>query len=849
MKEYREKIILTNPDEEVTTEREIDPALQQEVLDALEALDIIDYGEEGELLVDIVYLRALSYVDLRKQLGDAELFTSRHLGNRSKRDTLFLAFKDRKVISTDEYYADDVRKTKDLFYSPQSDKEALDINAIKRADFYMGAWEMQSQGSDRHQFHPGMTDSALNMSEVTIAALTYHPSYGNGSRDKDGVLQVFDPRKKSYGPVTAEVFTRGFGYTGERKGQQGGIESPRQYLRGDGMQLAEAGLLRPEDFKVQSGSSTAEEQRIYRRKRFGARGSMTIDSIRYYFGSALKGKDVLVYQLSPTTGGIVENIGGKEVVTHIFDLTTKKDGRLQKRDSTLWDAGKAVTNLRPVAALDAVERERMGGYAAVIAFTEDIEQQAGVNMSQLDTTTQLHAFEAATVLLQDKERIINFASEFGLDGMQAFLSAEHGTEMGERVLVLAEHAKRKEQVHAVFREYASVARIASRLASKIEDQPEQADRIREIILRKGKEFLVAGAQIASAKRWNESQMRSIADAMQEYRRYVEEYISIPPQDHPTDLYSVPSEFAVAQTARMEARWYKEIQAQREGGSSLYDSARLSEAFYAAYVEMNTDASETTGDTARERSRLMTFIDKLPQGSSVFDAGCGDGERITEYVAAARPDLRITGVDLLAPEEKSHMGVDGNVLYKQGDLTNLEEFPNAQFDAVMSNWSVVCDILARKDQIQMFREFSRILQEGGQLYIDIPWLEGGDGSWEEAAKAFQQEHPGGEYPYGMIEAPFQKEDGTVLVKKFDIYPYQELVSLLEQAGLEVVNPLQKGSQQARGADSPYESPGWRTGGEMSKPRITIIARKKVGGAQASNSLLFGIGLPSHLKNAS
>ncbi|GAA2915162.1 class I SAM-dependent methyltransferase [Streptomyces mexicanus] len=108
-----------------------------------------------------------------------------------------------------------------------------------------------------------------------------------------------------------------------------------------------------------------------------------------------------------------------------------------------------------------------------------------------------------------------------------------------------------------------------------------------------------------------------------------------------------------------------------------------------------------GGEPRAAAAAAAVLGLLPEGTrEMLDVGCGTGI-VTRRLAAARPALRVTGVDRAA-------GQAGGVL---ADSRRLP-FPDGRFDAVTSVWVLH---LASADARAVVAECARVLKPGG-VYV-------------------------------------------------------------------------------------------------------------------------------------
>jgi ubiquinone/menaquinone biosynthesis C-methylase UbiE len=109
----------------------------------------------------------------------------------------------------------------------------------------------------------------------------------------------------------------------------------------------------------------------------------------------------------------------------------------------------------------------------------------------------------------------------------------------------------------------------------------------------------------------------------------------------------------------------------------------------------------------------------PDGGAVLDVGTGPGVLLVE-LAARRPDLRLTGVDLsadmVAAATRNLAPFGERARTRVGDVTSLP-FPDRSFDLIVSSLS-----LHHWDHPEAAApELARILRPGGQVYIyDFPF---------------------------------------------------------------------------------------------------------------------------------
>jgi len=108
---------------------------------------------------------------------------------------------------------------------------------------------------------------------------------------------------------------------------------------------------------------------------------------------------------------------------------------------------------------------------------------------------------------------------------------------------------------------------------------------------------------------------------------------------------------------------------------------------------------------RKMKYIRKFLDSLPHGIKILDAGCGEGVLVEEYRSKGR---QIEGMDLNYESESVRRGDILAMPYKEGT-----------FDVVLC--LDVFEHIAFKDQPRCLQEIRRVLRAGGTLLISIPNL--------------------------------------------------------------------------------------------------------------------------------
>lgn len=772
-------------------------------------------GEDEEprevLVCDIDKLKSGDwkfYRDLRTDLGP--IATNRELGKNNVQRTFYHILRDQKVFSQEDY--EKLKKgkkvePKPLFYIPKDTESALSIDEIKKSRFYMGLWELPTYSRGSYPTSEKGFESNLSPWETITSTLIYHPQFGDGERNDEGKLMVNFPDGKGKKPITSEFF-REWGYTGKPGGKRLPIWRTQEFFADRCPRMLEKGLVRLDDFKVQEGYRTADRFRVGARSTTET-GQVMIDGVRYTLGREFGGDNFQVYKLSPDLAAVVEERkDGSYKISKLFELEIvdqKKVGEWEeggKRYKYVNRGGFREFSLDQLAEGNPEYAAIAENFEQFLRFSQRVSQEVGLNLSEFSLDEQWYA----TAVYQEygeQKRFWKSLEEYELDGLRALMAMEGSLGNADLVLEIGE----KTDAKALFADASSILEIVNRYEGEVRNRLDEKDRkyvddIAQVVLNHTSRLMLSSVPVLRGE-IEHLDIHDVVFALRSFRARVEdiyskffkEKIDEGAYRRLLDTFSQAKTNSSVQALALETLeqwWLREVAADsRKRARSVINEG---DGFYKDNEALFASASETTGDTERELKRFKDFVEEADIQGLVVDIGCGDGKRITAPMAKyLEGKAKVIGVDRLKPsaEKRKNLG------FVQGDLTELS-FPDSSAQLITAHWSVLNDLIMRSREIGALDEVARVLEQGGSFYLDVPYLEGGKGSWEETAREYRKKNPSSRF--GMIVAEFPGERA----KHFNIFPEADLQAMLKSSGFSV-----------------QRKDIWRT--KSGKPRATYIAR--------------------------
>ena len=499
-------------------QQEREHAFQEKGFELLEALGVVE-REGGQVMVDIGKLReltdgAVKYSNengynflTRKGVRDTHTVASiardlfRQYGDLYQGDItsfLFSLFKEEKVNSWQELEAWEAAghvgqppEPKPLFYLPENNEAAFDVEKIKAAQFHLGLWEVGTSNNLVRRAHSDYSPQHPNLpfKEAEMACVLYHPQYGNGERNNRGrlVVNYKDGSRKQITQKWIENTSFGFFRGGQQFGEPGEkLKSMRAFLENEGLpNLTKTELLRPTDFEAMSGGIT----RLFgETKNIGVNGYVIIEGARYYVGKMYGKEPHRAYRLSDQVAAICKIVDGQEKIVATFTLKKRDelthavqtkyvrtavwhpagksgfyDVRREAFTITPYDEKAAPIFTMPGEAAQAnMGSEEFGELEKV---KKEVARETGVSLESLSPRERRVFLNKYAEAGQRKKRdYLGLIEAYGPAVATAFLASEFNAKAPEEILALGEIGESEKfpmaDVQKILDDYAGTVRVA-----------------------------------------------------------------------------------------------------------------------------------------------------------------------------------------------------------------------------------------------------------------------------------------------------------------------------------------------------------------------------------------------------
>ena len=416
--------------------------------DKLQEMNFFDVNEDGRKIFDVGKMKDELTGNVLKKLG--AIFEGKYFGNRNISKTLHLLFNNVKGISKEDY-ENGIREEKDLIYFPKSERDALDIEKIKKSDFYLSLYDLIGKVGSYDKTRYGNLES-LDYREVVLPLLIYHPHYGNGYRDsKDGKVYVFDKKANDFVLLTSEFIQKNWGVFGPH-GRGDNFAQPQLFVKKHLSHLVEKGILIPEDFTTRRDirNRNSADRAILKIK---SKGQIWFNGMEYSTGIESAKSGNKAYQLSKKLGGITDESGELKTIFNLFEKNEKFSRTPGNSPKKYYQVRKNETNPREFKKEEFFSRlsnesdedytkrlNEIADFKDVLEASDKLITQENLNLVELDFKNQLLA---ATLYKKiGEEKFMNFIHEYRTDGLRACLALENGNEMEK---VISQITKQKEK--------------------------------------------------------------------------------------------------------------------------------------------------------------------------------------------------------------------------------------------------------------------------------------------------------------------------------------------------------------------------------------------------------------------
>ena len=147
---------------------------------------------------------------------------------------------------------------------------------------------------------------------------------------------------------------------------------------------------------------------------------------------------------------------------------------------------------------------------------------------------------------------------------------------------------------------------------------------------------------------------------------------------------------------------------------------------------------TPDDYERYHDWVQLLVDRLPQGSSVLDIGCGCGLPATKLLAE---DFDVTGVDFSEVQIERAKKLVPKAQFLCSDISELT-FPPESYDAIVSFYAIIH--MPLDEHPKLFASIAQWLRPSGYFLATI-----GHGAWTGTEEAYL-DVPGGKMAWSHAD---------------------------------------------------------------------------------------------------
>jgi GNAT superfamily N-acetyltransferase len=373
----------------------------------------------------------------------------------------------------------------------------------------------------------------VSTAELFIAAQLQGPL--KARRDTGGKLEVFDSEQNNHVPFSFNGFERLVkrrvqvtNPKGQREDFRGGSHFVGQYTPN----LVKVGLLHQRDFRTRTGSKSTEVHRVHERRVNPKAPTVNIGnetgSVKYYIGrdklvgTEIPTTSIVVTQLDPSTAGVIEDQHGRQQLIYTFDLLGPEETRERRSQVLAKNPNLSPSEISARTVVNATDmRSRMKAYDITEVIPQRADEpakeygkrvsdlsdfdfvarkfegffaEAGIGVHNLPWSEQL-ILANAIGQERDRERLITFVKNYGIEGLRSFLSLDYDSKMASVILGLGEQSPQVAKI--TFKKYSEIVDATRQVHQFIEQSfhgdaeysPKTINAIKENLLRKAKELL------------------------------------------------------------------------------------------------------------------------------------------------------------------------------------------------------------------------------------------------------------------------------------------------------------------------------------------------------------------------